>query len=68
MRNSVGSVGNNFPRSSFDSNAAESPVCLPNSTSPMPLRNRRVRSFSPMEYRPNPSEIASVSPAMISQY
>src|ERR1700677_4617815 len=29
IRNSVGSVGNNFPRSTFESIAAESPVCLP---------------------------------------
>jgi serine/threonine protein kinase len=47
IRSSVGSVGNSLPRSSFESIAAERPVCLPNSTSPMLLRKRRLRSFSP---------------------
>src|SRR6202050_3703745 len=32
MRNRVGRVGNNFPLSSCDSRAAESPVSSPNST------------------------------------
>jgi hypothetical protein len=66
MRKSVGRVGNNFPLSSFDSKAAERPVCLPNSTSPMLLRSRMERSFSPIEYRPKPSEIVSVMPVVIS--
>jgi hypothetical protein len=36
-----------FPCSSFESTAAERLVCLPDSTSPMRFRSRRVRSFSP---------------------
>ena len=34
-------------RSSFESIAAERPVCFPNSTRPMLLRSRRLRSLSP---------------------
>jgi hypothetical protein len=49
MRKSVGSVGNNFPLSGFDKRPAESPVCLPNSASPMLLRWRMDRNFSPIE-------------------
>ena len=45
MRNSVGSVGCITSRSSFESSAGESPVCLPNSTSPMLLRSRSRRSL-----------------------
>ncbi len=50
MRSSVGSVGNSFPRSTFDSIAAESPVCPPSSTNPIFFFSRSARSLSPIAY------------------
>ena len=44
-------------RSSFDSSEGESPVCVLSSFSPMLLRSRKRRSFSPMEYRFKPCVI-----------
>ncbi len=63
IRNRVGSVGNSFPLSSFDNSAAESPVCLLSSTNPMPFFRRKVRSFSPIEYRPKPWEMSVRHPS-----
>jgi hypothetical protein len=48
MRSSVGSVGNNRPRSIFDSSAGESPVCRPSSTRPSFFFRRSDRTLPPM--------------------
>src|SRR5690242_15330321 len=61
MRSSVGSVGNRFPRSIFDSSAGDRPVCSPICTSPSFLFARSVRIFGPILYRLKPSSSVSDS-------
>ena len=61
MRSRVGKVGKSLPRSSFESIAGESPVCLPSSTKPMLFRSLSVRSFSPNAYGCSPSRIVLFS-------
>ena len=50
MRNNVGRVGCITSRSSLESSAGESPVCLLSCSSPMLLCNRSRRSLLPIAY------------------
>ena len=65
IRNSVGRVGCITSRSSFESSAGESPVCLLNSSSPMLLRSRSRRNLLPIAYFLSPVAMVSDSMAII---